>query len=178
MLAVCVLVVPLEVEDGLGIGPAFLGVKGLDRLHDPDLDIAAGDGVLGRVGGLVLPLDPPAAVALASFLFHGGCCGQEEALRLDLRGVDAGALPEAVGLVVEDVLAHEPVEVLEGLADLGRVGGADGRVGADGEEALDLALVHLVEEVHQGSRRRRRRSWGARSSRSRFPSSPCRGTWP
>ena len=76
--------------------------------------------------------------------------GRRKTSVLIFLGSTPGPFQKAVGLVVEDVLADQPVELFQGLADLGRIRGTDRRVRADGKEPFDLALIHLVEEMHEG----------------------------
>jgi len=143
-------IIPVEIENGFGIGSAFLGVQLLDRLHDLDRNLAHGQTVAGGRGGLVLPLDHPSGIALRAFLLHRGGGGQEEAFRLDLFGIDARASPEFVGFVVEDIFTHQPVQVFHRLADFSGIRRADGRIGADTEVPFHLAGIHGIEHVHRG----------------------------
>ena len=138
----------VHLQQRIRIGAAFLDVQFLDLVGDSHGHGAQGHAFTLGLGGLVVPQLPAAGVGDAAFFFHAVGRGEQEAFGLDLLGIHARAVPEVRGLGVMHFSEARPVQVGHGLADLVGVRDALGRVGAPHEAALDLVLVHAIEDVH------------------------------
>ena len=73
---------------------------------------------------------------------------QQEDFGLHLLGVDAGTVPVVRGFGIVQLGADHPVQIVQSLAHLVGVGEAVHGVDAEDKTTLDLALVHLVHDVH------------------------------
>ena len=137
---------PVHVHQRLGERTAFLLVQVFDLVHDVHDHVAHGAALADGLGRLVMPQEPAARVGHGAGLFRPLGRGQQKDLGLYGLGVNAGPAPVVRGLGVVDFAHYQPVQVVQGAADLVRVGHALGRVVGEHEAALDLLLVHAVEE--------------------------------
>ncbi len=142
--------VPGQSGDRFGIGAAFLLVQGLDLMHQFIHEVAVGLLAVGRVRTFVAPLHPATGVGDGTFLLDGDRAGQEEDFCLDVFRVHVRTFPEPTGFIGEDVDIDQPVELGQCFTSLVGVGAGTGRVHTPGEEALELALRHFVEQGQPG----------------------------
>ena len=73
---------------------------------------------------------------------------QQEDFGLHLLGVDAGTVPVVRGFGIVQLGTDHPVQIVQGLAHLVGVGETVHGVDAEDKTTLDLAVVHLVHDIH------------------------------
>ena len=110
-------------------------------------EVGVRGGIAGRRDRAIVPLDESHGVGERSVFLRGGRHRQEEHLGLDVLGGRARRLPKLGRLREEDVGDDHPLELGHGVARELGVGAADCRILPVGEEALDLAVVHVHEHV-------------------------------
>ena len=143
-------VVPLHLQDGIGVGATLLCVEAADLAPQQVADLVVRLGLVPGLDGLVAPLHPAAGVEDGAGLLVDERAGQEVAGGADLGCVHIRGVPERCGFG-DDLVDHDvPVQVCHGAAHVGAVGSGVAGVHAPCEVALDGAVLHLLEGRHLG----------------------------
>ena len=137
---------PVEIDDRIGERATLGLVELLQVLEEQGHDLPVVDGLTRRIDRLPAPLDPATGVGDGAPLLVVATGRKQEDLGVDGRGVHTRTLPEARGVGLPEVDSDHPVELLEGAALEVTVRTADCRVLSPEEQALDDALVHILED--------------------------------
>src|SRR5215471_15518263 len=113
-----------------------------EAIDDIEVGAAVGDGL----HCLVAPLCPASAVDNAAFLLDARTGRQNEDFGGNSSRINSRPLPEARGLVLEQIGDHYPIELIQTRAYQSRVGAAHRGVLAEAEESFHLAGKHRVRE--------------------------------
>lgn len=145
-------VVPLGLENRVGVGAALLLVQVADGGPKQVAHLVVGLGLTPRLDGLVAVLDPTSGVQDDARLLV-----DQRARQIVNRGVDLGRVhirrvPEAGGLGDDLVGDDQPIAVGHGTAHVAGVRSRMAGVHAPIEVALDNALLHELER-HRGCQR-------------------------
>ena len=142
-----------RVQNGIGELAAFLLIEVTNLQEDGREDFLVEPRLAGRWNGNVLPLQPARGVHERAVFFREACSRQAVHGGVDLLHVvrgDAGGAPEFAGLVGINFANHQPVGFFQGVDILIRIGADHDAVHAEGEDAFDLALVHVIPDIHPG----------------------------
>ena len=143
-------VAPRQLEDRLGHLAAVLGVHGAQLGEQRADDLAVDLAFARRLGRRPVPLDHAAGVGEGARVLGEAACGQADDLGLDVFRLDvvliAEVLPELGRLRAQRLDDDQELQLRHRGADLLLVGQRGQRVEALGDEAVDLALVHALED--------------------------------
>ena len=129
--------------------PSFLYIS-MTLVHQRHEHVAEHPGFSRRIDGSVVPEQPAAAVGDRTVFFQAVCRRQQEALGLDLFGINTRTMPVVRGFRMVQLGSDQPFEIVQGLADLVGVRHGLHGVQADDKAATNLVVVHFVEQRQVG----------------------------